>query len=129
MNELFRIFAHRVSKLAGNAWTFLFALTFIIVWLLTGPMFAYTNRWQLAVNTGTTIITFLMVFIIQNTQNRDAKAMHLKIDELLRAVKGARLGMMDAEDLPDLELEKVFEELRKINHHYKTKKQQKLIDN
>jgi len=129
MNELFRIFAHRVSKLAGNAWTFLFALTFIIVWLLTGPMFAYSNRWQLAVNTGTTIITFLMVFIIQNTQNRDAKAMHLKIDELLRAVKGARLGMMDAEDLPDLELEKVFEELRKINHHYKTKKQQKLIDN
>jgi len=122
MNEIFRKLAQRISRLAGTAQAFLLALSLITVWLITGPIFDYSNRWQLAVNTGTTIITFLMVFIIQNTQNRDSKAMHLKIDELLRAVKGARLSMFDAEELPDEKLELIHQEFRTINeeHGYKT---------
>ena len=115
MNELFRKLAQRISRLAGTAQAFLLASSLIIIWLISGPIFAYSNRWQLCVNTGTTIITFLMVFIIQNTQNRDSKAIHLKIDELLRAVEGARLSMFDAEELPDDKLEMIHQEFRTIN--------------
>ena len=100
--------ASAIATLAGTPWAFLVALGFIIAWLVTGPIFNFSSDWQLVVNTGTTVITFLMVFLIQNTQNRDAKAMHLKLDELIRAVPGARKEFMEAEeeDLDEIEREK-----------------------
>jgi len=100
----------------GSAWTFASAIFIIIIWGLTGPMFRYSDTWQLIINTGTTIVTFLMVFLIQNTQNRDAKAAHLKLDELIRALKGARNELIDLEKLADEDLtslEKQFELVRK----------------
>src|SRR6185436_6538868 len=95
-------------------WAFLLALLVVIVWAATGPLFGFSEVWQLVINTGTTIITFLMVFLIQNTQNRDAKAMHLKLDELLRGVEGARTGMVDLEDLSDEELKKLQDEFQRL---------------
>src|SRR5437773_8895360 len=99
----------------GSAWAFGGAAFVILVWLVTGPTFHFSDTWQLIINTATTIITFLMVFLIQNTQNRDAKAMQLKLDELIRALKGARDQLVDLEDLSDEELKKLetqFKELR-----------------
>jgi low affinity Fe/Cu permease len=99
----------------GSPWAFIVAGVIILVWGVTGPMFHYSDTWQLIINTGTTIVTFLMVFLIQNTQNRDARAMHLKLDELLRAVEGAHTGLVDLENCSDEELErlqKAFERLR-----------------
>ena len=110
MNEFFRKFASVTSAVVGSPWSFLVALLVIIVWAVTGPMFDYSDTWQLIINTGTTIITFLMVFLIQNTQNRDAKAIHLKLDELIRASKEARTGLVDLESLSDEELERLQEE-------------------
>ncbi len=118
MNELFRKFAQKTSRIAGKPITFLCALSFLILWLITGPYFNFSNTWQLVVNTSTTIITFLMVFLIQNTQNRDSRAMHLKIDELIRAVKGARISMVDAEELPDDKLELIHQEFKTINEQH-----------
>jgi low affinity Fe/Cu permease len=92
----------------------------ILVWLLTGPTFHFSDTWQLIINTATTIITFLMVFVIQNTQNRDAKAVHFKLDETIRALKGARNQLVDLEDLSDEELKKLeeqFQRLRKRAEH------------
>jgi len=83
----------------GSAWAFAGAVLVILVWLLTGPTFHFSDTWQLIINTGTTIVTFLMVFLIQNTQNRDAKATQLKLDEIIRAIKGARNTLVDLEDL------------------------------
>ena len=100
----------------GSAWAFASAILIIVIWALTGPMFHYSNTWQLIINTGTTIVTFLMVFLIQNTQNRDAKAAHLKLDEIIRALKGARNQLIDLEKLSDEDLtalEKQFEQVRK----------------
>src|SRR5499427_8302782 len=114
MNELFRLFAHRTSQLVGSSWAFMLAVLIIIAWAITGPVFHYSDTWQLVINTGTTIITFLMVFLIQNTQNRDAKAIHLKLDELLRGVKGARTGLVDLEDLSDDELERLKHEFERL---------------
>src|SRR5438552_832613 len=88
VSDAFRIFAKRSSMVLGSAWAFGGAILIIVVWGLTGPMFHYSNTWQLIINTGTTIVTFLMVFLIQNTQNRDAKAAHLKLDEIIRPLKG-----------------------------------------
>ena len=86
----------------------------ILVWLLTGPTFHFSDTWQLIINTGTTIITFLMVFLIQNTQNRDAKAMHLKLDEIIRALNKARNELVDLEDLSDEELGKIEEQFKQL---------------
>jgi low affinity Fe/Cu permease len=104
----FTRFANRVAEATGSHWTFLLVFLVIVMWALTGPLYGYSSDWQLAVNTGTTIVTFLMVFIIQNTQNRDAKAMHLKLDELLRASPRARNAFMDVEeeDLAEIAREK-----------------------
>ena len=116
VSDAFRIFARRSSKVLGSAWAFASAILIIVIWALTGPMFHYSNTWQLIINTGTTIVTFLMVFLIQNTQNRDAKAAHLKLDEIIRALKGARNQLIDLEKLSDKELtglEKQFEQVRK----------------
>jgi low affinity Fe/Cu permease len=100
--------ASTIATVVGSPWAFLVALGFILVWAVTGPLFGFSSDWQLVVNTGTTVITFLMVFLIQNTQNRDARAMHLKLDELLRAVPRARNEFMEAEeeDLDEIEREK-----------------------
>jgi low affinity Fe/Cu permease len=100
----------------GSAWAFGSAILIIVIWGLTGPAFHYSNTWQLIINTGTTIVTFLMVFLIQNTQNRDAKAAHLKLDEIIRALKGARNELIDLEKLADEDLtslEKQFERVRR----------------
>ena len=112
MNDFFRKFSHKASTLVGSPWSFIAALTIIIVWAVTGPIFHFSDTWQLVINTGTTIVTFLMVFLIQNTQNRDAKAIHLKLDELIRSVEQARNGMVDLEDLSDEELAKLEKEFR-----------------
>ena len=116
VSEAFRIIARRSSTLLGSAWAFAGALLVILVWILTGPTFHFSDTWQLIINTATTVITFLMVFLIQNTQNRDAKAVHLKLDEVIRALKGARNQLVDLEDLSDEELkklEKQFQSMRK----------------
>ena len=118
--DAFRVFARNSSRTLGSAWAFCGAILIIIVWALTGPTFHFSDTWQLIINTGTTIVTFLMVFLIQNTQNRDAKAMHLKLDEIIRALKGARNQLVDLEKLSDEELnklEKQFEQLRKKAEH------------
>ena len=120
MNEAFRKFAQTVSRLAGTSWAFIFAMLIIVVWGVTGPIFGYSDTWQLVINTGTTIITFLMVFLIQNTQNRQDTAIQIKLDELIRGVKGARTSLVDIEELSDEELDKLhkqFERLhKKLNH-------------
>lgn len=110
MQDIFRHFAMGVSKMAGSAKTFFLACLLIIVWLATGPIFNFSDTWQLFVNTLTTIITFLMVFLIQNTQNRDTKAVHLKLDELLRSIKNARNRFIEIEQLGDAELEALHQE-------------------
>ena len=116
VRDAFRCFAQRSSSVLGSAWAFCGAVLIIVLWLVTGPTFHFSDTWQLIINTATTVVTFLMVFLIQNTQNRDAKAMHLKLDELIRAVKGARNQLVDLENLSDDDLKKLeeqFQELRK----------------
>jgi len=118
VSDAFRVFARRSSMMLGSAWAFGGAVLVILVWLVTGPTFHFSDTWQLIINTATTVVTFLMVFLIQNTQNRDAKAMHLKLDELIRAMKGARNKLVDLEELSDEELsalEKQFQRLRKTS--------------
>jgi low affinity Fe/Cu permease len=99
LNELFRRFAKYTSELFGSSWAFCAAVISVLMWGLAGPYFHYSDAWQLAINTGTTILTFLMVFLIQNTQNRDSRATHLKLDELIKAVRGARNSMIDLDRL------------------------------
>ena len=116
IREAFRIFATKAAHAVGSPWAFILSVALVIIWALLGPKFGYSNTWQLVINTGTTIITFLMVFLIQNTQNRDARAIHLKLDELIHGVKGARNFMVDLENCTDEEIaafEKEFHELRK----------------
>src|SRR2546423_9727857 len=106
MNEFFRKFASVTSDVVGSSWSFILAVLIIVVWAVTGPAFGYSDTWQLVINTGTTIITFLMVFLIQNTQNRDAKAIHLNLDELLRASEGAATSRPNLGNSPDEELKR-----------------------
>ncbi len=112
MKNTFRIAANRVSAWTGNASTFLGAVFIVIVWAFTGPLFNYSDTWQLVINTGTTIVTFLMVFLIQNTQNRDGKAVQLKLDELIRTTKGARMTYVGLEDLSDVDLAELEKEFK-----------------
>jgi low affinity Fe/Cu permease len=114
VSDAFRIFARHCSIILGSAWTFAAAILIIFVWAITGPTFHFSDTWQLIINTGTTIVTFLMVFIIQNTQNRDAKAVHLKLDEIIRAIKGARNELVDLEELSDEDLKKLEEQFRRL---------------
>jgi low affinity Fe/Cu permease len=114
VSDAFRLFARRSAMMLGSAWAFTAAVLAILVWILTGPTFHFSDTWQLIINTATTIITFLMVFLIQNTQNRDAKAMHLKLDELIRALKGARNQLVDLEELSDDDLKKLEEQFRRL---------------
>ena len=115
MNTFFRKFAHATAEVVGSPWAFVLGLVVIVGWAAMGPMFQYSDTWQLVINTSTTIVTFLMVFIIQNTQNRDAKAIHLKLDELLRGVKGARTEMVALETCTDEELADFQKEFEKLH--------------
>jgi low affinity Fe/Cu permease len=115
MNEIFRRVAQFTSLLIGSPLAFIVAVSVVILWAVSGPIFGFSDTWQLVINTGTTIVTFLVVFMIQNTQNRDSRAIQLKLDELLRAVQEARTSMVDLEEMSDEELEKLqkeFQELR-----------------
>jgi low affinity Fe/Cu permease len=114
MNDLFRKLAHKTSEAAGSPWAFIAAVSLILLWALTGPIFHFSDTWQLVINTSTTILTFLMVFLIQNTQNRDAKAIHLKLDELIMGVQGARNKMVNLEDLSDVELARLRQEFQRL---------------
>jgi low affinity Fe/Cu permease len=125
MNEAFRKFAQNIAHAVGTSWAFILAVTLIVAWAITGPLFGYSDTWQLVINTSTTIVTFLMVFLIQNTQNRDAKAIHLKLDELIKAVGGARTRLVDLEDLSDEELEELHEEFKKLHERLDGKRVKK----
>jgi low affinity Fe/Cu permease len=125
MNEIFRKIASQISVLMGSAWVFVLAVTIIVVWAVTGPIFQFSNTWQLIINTGTTIVTFLMVFLIQNTQNREAKATQIKLDELIRALKGARDSLVDIENLSDEELAKLEVQFKKLHDKFDKKNGQK----
>jgi low affinity Fe/Cu permease len=107
-------FAKSASHFCGRPRTFAFAAAVIAIWIITGPIFQFSDTWQLVINTGTTIITFLMVFLIQNTQNRDARATQLKLDELVRAVDQARNSMVNLQELTDQELDALESEFRKL---------------
>ena len=114
IRDAFGVFARRASNVLGSAWVFVVAILIIVTWAATGHAFGYSDTWQLIINTGTTIVTFLMVFLIQNTQNRDAKAVHLKLDELIRALGGARNKLVDLEKLSDDELKTLESEFEKL---------------
>src|SRR6266404_4086892 len=118
VSDAFRVFARRSSIALGSAWAFAGAVLVILVWLLTGPTFHFSDTWQLIINTATTIVTFLMVFLIQNTQNRDAKAVHLKLDELIRAIKEARNELVDLEDMSDEELNELKNQFQRLREHH-----------
>jgi len=113
-SDKFGKFAARCSHYLGSRWAFVAAIGVIVAWGLTGPVFHYSDTWQLVINTGTTIVTFLMVFLIQNTQNRDARAIHLKLNELIHAVDKAKNKMIDVEKLSDLELDELAKTYEKI---------------
>jgi low affinity Fe/Cu permease len=106
----FTRFAKLTARLTGRPVTFMLAVAVIVVWAITGPIFVFSDTWQLIINTGTTIVTFLMVFLIQNTQNRDSEAMQVKLDELIRAITGAQNVLLDLEELDDEELDSIREE-------------------
>jgi low affinity Fe/Cu permease len=115
MDDSFRRFSHGTAELVGRSRAFLVAAGVVLVWAITGPFFHFSDTWQLVINTGTTIVTFLMVFLIQNTQNRDAQAVHLKLDELIRASHSARNALVGLESMSDAqlaELQREFERLR-----------------
>ena len=112
--DFFSHIATWTTRFTGGRWGFLLALGVIAIWAALGPFFHYSNNWQLVINTGTTIVTFLMVFLIQNAQNRESRAIHLKLDELIRAVKEAKNDMIDIENLTEDKLEDLTERYRKI---------------
>lgn len=110
----FTRFANASARAAGRPVVFLLAVLIIVVWSVSGPLFGFSDTWQLVINTGTTIITFLMVFLIQNTQNRDSEAMHVKLDEVIRALNGAHNALLDLEELDDKVLDAVRSRYRKL---------------
>ena len=114
MNNAFRKFSIAAANALGSSWMFIANVLLILLWLVAGPFFNYSDTWQLVVNTATTVFTYLAVFLIQNTQNRDAVATHLKLDELLKGVKGARTGLVNLEKLSDEELQALQEEFDKL---------------
>jgi low affinity Fe/Cu permease len=114
MKHAFRRFAAGAATATGSPWAFVLAVLVILTWSITGPLFNFSDTWQLVINTSTTIVTFLMVFLIQNTQNRDAVAIQLKLDELIRGVVGARTSLVDLEDLSDEDLALLHQEFVRL---------------
>jgi len=121
-SDLFQSLAARASSVVGSKWAFLTATVIVVVWATVGPAFNYSDTWQLVINTATTIVTFLMVFLIQNTQNRDARAIHLKLDEIIRAIDVAGNDMIDIEKLSDQELETLSRKFEIIRREYQSRR-------
>lgn len=118
--EAFRTFACRISVAAGTPLAFGLAVSVVAIWLISGPWFHYSDTWQLVINTGTTVVTFLMVFLIQNAQNRDIRTVQLKLDELIRGVQGARNELVNLEEMSDEELERVKNEFKQMHDRLHT---------
>lgn len=114
MGDAFHRFSVAAAAAVGSSWAFLLAVAVVVIWAVTGPLFDYSDTWQLLINTGTTVVTFLMVFIIQNSQNRDSRVVTLKLDELLRAVEGARTELMGLDHLSEEELEHVQKQFAEL---------------
>jgi low affinity Fe/Cu permease len=114
VNDTFRKVAHRISVWTGSSIAFLIAFVIVLVWAISGPLFGFSDTWQLVINTGTTIVTFLMVFLIQNTQNRDTRAVHLKLDELILYTKGADNELVDHENLSDEQIDRLEKQFRRL---------------
>jgi low affinity Fe/Cu permease len=125
MHEHFRRFSQTISEIVGSPWAFITACFILVIWAMSGPLFLFSDTWQLIINTGTTIVTFLMVFLIQNTQNRDAKAIHLKLDELIHVTKGARNKLVGLELLSDKELDSISQGLHKVQEDRRNKQEDK----
>lgn len=123
MKKHFRRISNRSAQMMGSPYSFVLAILIIVVWAATGSLFKYSDTWQLMINTGTTIVTFLMVFLIQNTQNRDTKAIQIKLDELVRAAKGARNSLVNIENVEDAELDLLQQEFKELREHYESKLQ------
>jgi low affinity Fe/Cu permease len=128
MQELFRKFARVTAEIVGSPWAFVTGVLLVVLWVVSGPIFHFSDTWQLAINTLTTVVTFLMVFVIQNSQNRDAKALHLKLDELLRAIEPARTGLVDLENRPDAELAELQSEFKQISQEQLEAIEEKIED-
>jgi low affinity Fe/Cu permease len=118
MNDVFGKIASKISRATGSVWAFILAISAVVIWAFTGRFFNFSSTWQLVINTGTTIVTFLMVFLIQNTQNRDSKALHLKLDELIKGLKGSSLKMIDVENLTEKELEELLTSFKQKKDRY-----------
>jgi low affinity Fe/Cu permease len=118
MKEFFRKFSQKTSEIVGSPGAFFASVLMLIIWAVLGPVFHYSDTWQLVINTITTVITFLIVFLIQNTQNREAKALHLKLDELIRSIKSARNSMVNLEELSDDELEILQKQFKHLSERY-----------
>lgn len=112
----FTRFAKTTARASGHPATFCAAVGIIVIWAASGPLFGFSDTWQLVINTGTTIITFLMVFLIQNTQNRDSEAIQVKLDELIRSIEGAHLGLLDLEELEEKDLDRIRQDYRELAH-------------
>jgi len=126
LNESFRRFSAYAASVLGSPWLFVINVVLILIWLVSGPFFHFSDTWQLLVNTATTVFTYLAVFLIQNTQNRDAKAVHLKLDELISSVAGARNRLVDLEDLSDEELAQLQDQFRRLRTRAKQNKEDDL---
>ncbi|MGA7322894.1 MAG: low affinity iron permease family protein [Rhodomicrobium sp.] len=118
MNEFFRYLAEKTAKVVGSPWAFVAAVGIVFIWGVSGPIFRFSDTWQLVINTGTTIVTFLIVFLIQNTQNRDSRIAHLKLDELLRSVEGARTSFVSLDKMTDAELDEIQKEFERLRLKY-----------
>lgn len=131
MKLIFHKLSTFISNAVGSPYAFILAIAVILTWAVSGPAFGFSDTWQLVINTGTTIVTFLMVFLIQNTQNRDSKAIHIKLDELIRTTKNARNNIIDIEDMEDDQLEllhKEFGELHRKTTQALEQRQKKIVD-
>ncbi len=127
LRDRFQRLSHAVAEAVGSVWGFFLAVLIVVTWGVTGPLFGFSDTWQLVINTSTTIVTFLMVFLIQGTQNRDARAVHLKLDELLRAIREARTELVDLENLPEREVEAVAAQFGEL--HKRAAKEKNPVEN